>query len=69
MTKPSGKVERIKPMYVVMLDGEGGPRTSLDTGNPWNTLKGARYAINRQGKPKSQIYYIVKFVPERRIAR
>jgi len=31
MTKPSGKVERIKAMYIIMHDGQDGPLVSIDT--------------------------------------
>lgn len=62
------KKVKFKPLYVVMYDGQDGPLHSYDTGNPWTTLKAARYAIKRVGVA-SPNYYIVKFAPERRIGR
>jgi hypothetical protein len=57
----------VKPLYVVMFDGYDGPLHSFDTGNPFRLLRTARAAIANQGREKAKLYYIVKFVPQRRI--
>jgi hypothetical protein len=70
MTTSNPKTERtrkVKPLYVVMFDGSDGPLYSFDTGNPFMHLRTARRALAKQGKEKASLYYIVKFVPERRI--
>lgn len=61
--------QKFKPLYIVMHDGMDGPLPSIDCRNPWKTLKGARFAIAKQGEVKSRIYYIVKYQPEKRIGR
>jgi hypothetical protein len=58
-------VAEIGPLYVVMHDSHKGPLVSVDSRNPWHTLKAAREARSRLGSLRQQDYYIVKFRAEK----
>lgn len=55
---------RIPPVYVIMHDGCDGAIASIDSGNPFHTLRGAKRARERLGALRQHDYYIVKFKAE-----
>lgn len=63
------RAKKFDSLYVVMHDGCNGAIPSIDSGNPFCTLKGAREAIARMGPVKARVYYIVKFVAQKQIGR
>lgn len=65
----SEKHGRYRRLYVLMHDGADGPLVTADYYPTWRTLKGARWKLSQIPQPQRQNYYIVKFIPERRIGR